>query len=192
MLPQEKRVQSKDDLNRFLNIELKKYGKKLKSGVQLHLREIDILAHHNILLRTCEYHVNMGHKFRGIWYKIRLSRLQNKYGLHIPINCCDEGLKIMHVGPVLMNGNVCVGKDCSIHINTGLVAGGVSSDAPILGDGVVVGIGAVVVGGVRIANNVAIGANAVVTKNVDDENVAVAGVPAKIVSSNGGLNWNKK
>ena len=192
MLPQEKRIQSKEDLNRFLNIELKKYGKKLKSGVQLHLREIDILANHNILLRTCEYHVNMGHKFRGAWYKIRLRRLQNKYGLHIPINCCDEGLKIMHVGPVLMNGNVCVGKDCSIHINTGLVAGGVSSDSPILGDGVVVGIGAVVVGGVRIANNVAIGANAVVTKNVDDENVAVAGVPAKIVSSNGGLNWNKK
>ena len=38
----------------------------------------------------------------------------------------------------------------------------------------------------------AVGANAVVNKNVADENIAVAGVPAHKVSDGGGLNWNKK
>lgn len=59
-------------------------------------------------------------------------------------------------------------------------------------DGVVVGIGAVVLGNTHVARNVAIGANAVVNKNIFDENVAVAGVPAHKVSDCGRLNWNKK
>ena len=58
--------------------------------------------------------------------------MQNKYGMHIPINCCAKGLKIMHVGPVIMNKNAIVGEDCSFHMNTGLCAGGHSDDAPIL------------------------------------------------------------
>ena len=97
----------------------------------------------------------------------------------------------MHIGPVLMNGRVTVGKDCSFHINTALVAGGTNDDVPCLEDGVVVGIGAVVLGNVHVARNVAIGANAVVNKIVADENIAVAGVPAHKVSNGGRLNWNK-
>lgn len=30
----------------------------------------------------------------------------------------------MHVGPILLNGNVSIGENFSVHINTGLVAGG--------------------------------------------------------------------
>ncbi|MCD8291002.1 MAG: serine acetyltransferase [Prevotella sp.] len=143
-------------------------------------------------MRKAEYYHNNGRKFWSNLFKLRLRLLQNKYSLHIPLNCCDEGLKIMHLGPILMNGNVSVGKNCAMHINTGLVAGGLNGDSPTLGDGVVVGIGAVVLGGVTIASNVAIGANAVVNKDVKEENVAVAGVPAKVISSNGRLLWNNK
>jgi len=46
--------------------------------------------------------------------------------------------------------------------------------------------------GVYIANNVAIGANALVNKSVEEENIAIAGVPAKKISNNGRLEWNKK
>lgn len=67
-----------------------------------------------------------------------------------------------------------------------------NSDAPSLGDGASVGIGAIVRGGVHIANNVAIGVNAVVNIDVVEENVAVAGVLAKIISRNGTFNWNRK
>ena len=82
--------------------------------------------------------------------------------------------------------------NCSIHINTAFVAQGVSNEVPTLGDGVVVGVGAVLMGGIHIANNVAIGANAVVNKDVLEENIAVAGVPAKKISNSGRLEWNKK
>lgn len=72
---------------------------------------------------------------------------------------------------------------------TALVAKGISNQAPILGDGVVVGVGATIVGGVRIAKNVAIGANSVVVKDVLEANIAVAGIPAKKVSNSGRLAW---
>lgn len=73
--------------------------------------------------------------------------MRNKYGIHIGINVCDKGLKIMHLGSILTNGNVKIGKDCALHINTAFVAQGVSSAAPQLGDGVVAGVGSVVLGG---------------------------------------------
>lgn len=192
MLENEKRIHTRKDLQRFLSAELVKYGRTSTHGLFFPFLERDILAKHAILLRKAEYHVNNGHKIRGILFRVRLQLLQNKYAIHVPLNCCDEGLKIMHVGPVLINGNAKIGKNCSIHINTGIVAGGLSSDAPVLGDGVVVGIGTVILGKVTVANYVAIGANAVVNKSIEQENVAVAGVPAKIISNHGRLEWNKK
>ena len=155
------------------------------------ITEADVLRKHQMILRKTEYYVNNRKSILSKIYKTRLSRLQNKYSIYIPLNTCGKGLKIMHVGPILLNSKVTVGKDCSIHINTALVAGGTTDDVPILGNGIVIGIGAVVLGGIYIANNVAIGANAVVTKDINEENIAVAGAPAHKVSDNGRLNWNR-
>ena len=98
-----------------------------------------------------------------LYYRLRLNRIQNRYALHIPVNTTGKGLKIMHVGPILINGSADIGKDPSIHINTSIVAGGKTDDAAIIGDNVIMSVGAVVVGGIKIANNVVVGANAVVT-----------------------------
>lgn len=193
MLSYENRINTKNDLKNWIEYEREKYGGDIASVIRMvfPISESDVLRKHQVLLRKTEYHTNCGHKVRALICKIKLYRIQNKYALHIPINTCGRGLKIMHIGPVLMNGSVTVGKDCSFHINTALVAGGTSDEVPYLEDGVVVGIGAVVLGNVHVARNVAIGANAVVNKNVVDENIAVAGVPAHKVSDGGGLNWNK-
>lgn len=136
--------------------------------------------------------MNTGHKLMACIYKVRLTRMQNRYALHIPANTCGKGLKIMHVGPVLINGNATVGKDCVFHINTALVAGGTNDGVPCLEEGVIVGIGAVLLGNIQVKRNVAIGANAVVNKSIEEENIAAAGVPAKKISNGGSLNWNKK
>ena len=189
MLAENDRIKTKEQLKEFIKVETAKYGSTSKIAIFMGIREKDILSKHNILLRKTEYHINNGHKIRGIVYKIRLAKLQNKYALHIPVNCCDIGFKIMHVGPVLINGNATLGKNVSIHINTGIVANGVTSLVPTLGDNIVVGIGSVILGGITIANNVAIGANAVVNKSITDENIAVAGVPAKKISDNGQNKW---
>lgn len=112
--------------------------------------------------------------------------------MNIGLNTCGKGLKIMHVGPILINGDASLGENCALHINTALVAKGTTNAAPILESGVVVGIGAVVVGGVRVAKNVAIGANAVVTRDIDEEDIAVAGIPAHKVSANGRTCWGNR
>lgn len=61
-----------------------------------------------------------------------------------------------------------------------LVGGGV----PTIGNNVYLGSGCKVIGAVKVADNVAVGANAVVTKDVLEEGIAVAGIPAKKVSNN--------
>ena len=185
------KITSKKQLKDWISYELAKYGHK-GGGVILPFTERYILSKHIKLLRKTEYHTNCGHRIRRIIYKLRLNKLQLKYCLHVPVNCCGRGLKIMHVGPVLINNKAHIGSDCSLHINTSIVAGGVNSGAPVLGNGIVVGVGAVILGPVHIADYVAIGANAVVNKDVVEQNIAVAGVPAKKISNNGRLSWGKK
>lgn len=190
MLSKDKRIQSKSDLKEFLEKELSYYSKNpivnfLKFG------EGAILRHHQLLLRRTEYFVNTGKKIRALLYRIRLSRWQNKYAIHIPINCCGKGLRIMHVGPILINLKATLGENVALHINTSIVAGGNTSFAPAIGNGVVIGVGAVVLGGITLADNIAVGANAVVNKDFLEENIAIAGVPAKKISDNGRTSWAK-
>ena len=156
----------------------------------LPISESDILRKHQILLRKTEYYSNAGNKIIAKLYKLRLALMQNRYAIHIPINTCGRGLKLMHVGPILINGRVSIGQNCVLHINTALVAGGTNDEVPHLGDGIVVGVGAVILGGVNIADNIAVGANAVVNKSFDESDIAIAGVPAHKVSNNGRTKWN--
>ena len=97
----------------------------------------------------------------------------------------------MHIGPILTNAKARVGQNCSIHINTGIAAQGITSKAPTIGDDVVIGFGACIIGGCHIANGIAIGANALVNKSFEEENIAIAGVPARKISNNGSREWGK-
>ena len=191
MLSTENRINTKKDMLDWIAYERKKYGGGLLREF-FPLSENDILRKHQVLLRKTEYHTNCKHILLANIYKLRLSKMQNRFALHIPINTCGRGLRIMHLGPILINGRATVGKNCAFHINSALVAGGTNDGVPRLSDGVVVGIGAVVLGDTYIAPNVAIGANAVVNRDVVEENIAVAGVPAQKVSNGGRLSWNKK
>ena len=113
------------------------------------------------------------------------------YGIHIPVNVCGRGLKIMHLGSVMINSMSDVGENCVFHANTALVARGHGAGAPQMGNGVVVGTHAVIVGGVKIGNNVAIGANALVNKSFEEDNITIAGVPAKKISDHGSDMWGE-
>ena len=173
MLPIELQIRTKEQLIKCLELEKSFYSCGFIARL-FHLSERAILRRHQILLRKTEFHMNTNHIVRSNWYRVLLIRIQNKYALHIPTNCCEEGLHIMHLGPILINNNAQLGKYCSLHINTAIVASGTSGDAPVLGKYVVLGVGAVVLGGIRIADY-----------------TAVAGVPARKISNNGRLEWNK-
>lgn len=188
MLNKENRINTKADLADWLAYEDKKYHCRRINRIFL-LGEAAILRRHQRLLRKTEYFLNTNKKIRYYISNLKLVRMQTAYSLHVPLNCCGRGLRIMHLGPVLMNNKVTLGKDCKIHMNVALVAGGTNHGVPTLGDNVVVGYGAVVLGAVHIADYVAIGANAVVNKDCCEDHVTIAGVPAKIISRNGSDAW---
>lgn len=127
-------------------------------------------------LRNYEYHLNNSgflHRFMGLYYKVKTSRLGMKYNLHITPNTCGYGLKIYHIfgGGQIINVDK-VGNYCSF--NAGVVLGKKdSSKKPKLGDYVSIAPGAKVFGDITIGNNVFIAANAIVTKSVPDNSVVV-------------------
>ena len=187
-------IRSKSDLNEWISYERAKYG--LAGGIKYFLlfcagSERAVIWSWQKALRKTEYYYNTGKKIRYAISLIRLNHKSNKCGLHIGLNVCGKGLKVMHLGSILTNGGVKMGEDVSLHINTSFVAKGTSDEAPTIGNGCVVGVGAVVMGGVQVADYVAIGANSVVCKDILEENIAVAGSPAKKVSNNGSLEWGK-
>lgn len=185
-------IENKNDLREFLEYESAIYHLKWGGVKRLLGSESAIIWSWQKRLRKTEYYFNTGKKIRYNLSKVLLKWMSNKYGLHIGLNVFDKGLHVMHLGSILTNGRVRVGRDCAIHINTALVAQGVSNDTPILGNNIVIGVGATILGGVALADGIAVGANALVNKSFDEPDIAIAGVPAKKISENGKNNWNKK
>ena len=189
-----KRIQTRLELKEWLAVETSHYPNSGKYRLMnlLLLGENAILRRHQILLRKTEYYINSGHRLLASLYKMRLLQFQIKYGMHIPPNTFGRGLRLMHVGELLVNGRVRGGEDCCLHVNTSIVAGGFNDAVPRLGNGVLLFVGAVVCGDTYLADDVVVGANSVVTKSVYEENVTVSGNPAQIVSHKGRLETRRK
>ena len=190
MLPISKRITTKKQLKEVLEIERARYAVPL-SWLRdfVCLTSQDILRKHSYLLRVAEYHTNAKHLIRSLFYKIRLRRLQTKYGIYIPLNTCEKGLWIAHLAPVFINPNCEIGPDVYLYPFCGAVAKGFSNEAPKLGKGVVLCMGSVIIGGITIADDVVVGANAVVTKNITEKNISVAGAPAQKITGYGREHW---
>ncbi len=178
-------IKTKKDLKNVLKIE-----KKLCNPPRLPFllmmfgaSEKSIIWIYQKRLRKWEFYLNNKKRFFSVIYKFKTLRLGHKYGLSIMPNCFDAGLHIMHLGSILVNSNTRVGKNCTIHVNTAIVAtGGISSSA-VIGDDCKIGVGATLVGGISLGNHVVIGAGAVVTKSFKENHITLAGVPAKIISN---------
>jgi len=142
-----------------------------------------------ILMRKCEYYENCK---KGFYSRIILKWLKFKYvffgqflGFSIPLNVFGPGLCIEHYGPIVVNSNASIGSNCRIHEGTTIGANGLNSfTAPQIGNNVYIASGAKIIGSVKVANGIVIGANAVVTKDFTEENITIAGVPAKKISNN--------
>ena len=188
-----KRIKTKEDLRDWLDFELKRYPNYGRYRIYniLMMSENAVLRRHQILLRKTEYHINSGHRFLTRIYRMRLELFQMKWRIHIPPNVFGRGLRVMHVGEMHINGRARAGENCTVHAHTSLAAAGFSDGVPTIGSGVVLFMGAIVAGNVHIADNVVIGANSVVTRSVEEENVTVAGNPAKIVSHKGRVEMEK-
>ena len=178
-------IKSKRDLAVYLEMDRKALGinKSRPSWFG------DEIWRYQILLRKFEYLVNCGSGFLAKIHKRiiyhRLHCLEVKLGFSIPVNVFGPGLSIAHYGCIAVNQNTRVGRNCRIHEGVTIGATGDNSDAPQIGNNVFIASGAKIIGNITIADRVAIGANAVVVKSVLEENVTVAGVPARKISDKG-------
>jgi len=172
-------IDTKEKLAAVLEVEKDLYckGKWIWGGYPFLITESQILYRHAVLLRKAEYYTNAKKRMHSVFFRVRLFRLQNKYSLHIPINCFGKGLSIAHVGPIVINDKCRIGENCRIHVGVNIGADAVG--APEIGANVYIGPGAKIFGKIRIADNCRIGANAVVNKSCAVEGTTLVGVPAR-------------
>jgi serine O-acetyltransferase len=114
-----------------------------------------------------------------------------KFGFDIsPDVAVGSGLYIGHFGGVVINRDVIIGANCNLshEVTLGQVNRGERAGCPVIGDNVYIGPGAKIIGSLRVGDNSAVGANAVVLEDVP-ENVAVGGVPARIISNSGSTGY---
>ncbi len=135
-------------------------------------------------MRRIEYLTNC--KSENIFYRLQRrylvllnDRLGVRLGFTIPINTIGPGLCLPHYGTIVISSNSKIGKNCRIHHGVGI---GNYNGSPIIGDNVYIGPGAKLFGNIKVGDNVSVGANSVVNKSVEN-NVAVAGVPAKVIAN---------
>lgn len=127
-------------------------------------------------------------KFFHYFFRYLKIKLGRKYCLQIPINVVKKGIRMYHPFNIIVNVKS-IGENCVLHFDTCLIAGGNSKDTPTIGDNVIIGAKSVIIGGVTIANGVAIGANSTVTKSFFEENITIAGSPARKISDKGSSSW---
>lgn len=174
-------IKTKADLREYLESDKKQLGITRSFPRPF----TDEIWKYEITLRKYEYWLQQTGvlaTIMSIFYKLMHHRNSIKLGIGIGPGCCDKGLSIAHVGTIQINGNAKVGKNLRIQegVNIGAGRGGV----PTIGNNVFLGSGCKVIGGITIADNCAVGAGAVVVKDVLENGISVAGVPAKKVSNN--------
>lgn len=125
---------------------------------------------------------------RNVYYAVRYliacrrkNALGRKIGIEMNERNCGKGLTIYHAQGIVVNGLAQIGEGLILHGNNCIGTNGLTKDCPIIGNNVRLGVGAKILGGVTIADNVTIAAGAVVVHSCNEENVVLAGVPAKIV-----------
>ena len=137
------------------------------------------------IIKVCN--VNLGHNkgccltFCSQKFLMTDLGLGEKLGFTIHKNVFGPGLRIWHYGNIVVNAYARVGRNCTLHGDNCIGNDGFGSKSPRIGDNVDIGVGAKIIGDIQIASNVIIGAGAVVNKDFLEENIVIAGVPAKIV-----------
>jgi serine O-acetyltransferase len=116
-----------------------------------------------------------------------LHRYSIRYGIDISRDArIGSGLYIGHFGGIVVNADVVIGDNCNLSqgVTLGQVNRGAKAGCPTIGNNVYIAPGAKIIGRINVGDNAAVGANAVVVDDVPP-NVAVGGVPARVISQVG-------
>lgn len=178
-------IQNKKDLKFYLQEDAHRAGLRGKFTYWAKLVYGSEQAHalrYLRVLRYYEYHHNCGNRILALFYRFKHSRMGLRYGIHIGINVVGYGFWIPHFVGGIIIGCKSMGNYCSA--NGGVIVGnkGSNDNVATIGNFVILSIGCKVYGKITIGDHVIIAPNSVVFKDVPS-NVAVSGVPAKIIKS---------
>lgn len=94
-------------------------------------------------------------------------------------------MRINHYGLIVVNPEARVGKFCDIHQGVNIGQNVEPGSVPIIGDNCYIGPGVKLFGRIHIGNSIVIGANSVVNKSFEENDITIAGIPAKKVKDSG-------
>jgi len=100
-----------------------------------------------------------------------------------PLTKIGKGFLILHFGGIVINENVVIGENCTIHHGVTIGNKNPGGKSPQIGNNVHICVGAKVLGDITVGDNCVIGANAVLTKSIPSNSIA-AGIPAKVIREN--------
>jgi len=167
--------------------DLARYDKKYSRLHGVFFSEQYFLQKFVLTLRRLEYLTNKKrniiNKIRYFFVLIAYRKLSFKLQINLPVNTVGPGLRIYHIGFIIVHSNARLGSNCSLQ--PGVVIGQKNDpeSVPTIGNDVYFGPGAKAIGKIIIGNNVIIAPNSVVISDVPD-NCVVSGVPAKIIKHN--------
>jgi serine O-acetyltransferase len=116
-----------------------------------------------------------------------LHRYSIRFGIQISRDArIGSGLYIGHFGGIVVNAGVVIGDNCNLSqgVTLGQINRGAKAGCPTIGNSVYIAPGAKIIGRIHVGDHAAVGANAVVVDDVPP-NVAVGGVPARVISQSG-------
>lgn len=182
-------IKTKADLKYYLDEDKKELGACGIKDYVIH----DIWRYQRILRQT-EYRANNADtrvkKIVALVFRYILNRYGRKLGFSIPINTFGAGLSIAHRGTIVVNSKARIGERCRIHVCVNIGASATYGDeAPTIGNNCYIAPGVKMYGNIFIGNNTAIGANAVVNKSFPNNTQTIAGIPAKVISLKGPLQF---
>lgn len=176
-------IKNRKELNETLSIERQYYLSKnrLVRIIRYFFKnEYMVIWKYQKLLRKSEFFYNTNKKIRFMLTNYKKNKYGFKYGFSININCFDKGLRIWHIGNVVINPDAKIGKFCQLHGNCCIGNKGIGrNETPIIGDYCDIGYGAILIGNIKIGNNIKIGAGSVVTKSFEENKAIIVGNPAK-------------
>ena len=121
------------------------------------------------------------------FWRFRYKKWQRKYLSEVPSSVkMGPGVYIGHLGGILINKDVVIGKN--VNILNGVLLGysparsGHAGGTPVIGDQVWIGTNAAIVGKVTIGDNVLIAPNAYVNFDMPSNSIVI-GNPGKIIKS---------
>lgn len=102
--------------------------------------------------------------------------LGERLGFSIGHDIFGYGLRIPHYGTIVVGGTNRIGNYAVLHTSICI-----SDNGKEIGDGFYCSTGVKITSKVTLGNNISVGANSLVNKDFNENDVLIAGVPAKLV-----------